>query len=68
MVIAVLLSCWTANTLMGAVALFLPQDIGGSNAFQGQDIMGGAAVIFKRPARVRDLVGGAALVKTYGSK
>src|SRR6476661_1431545 len=62
MVVAVLLFCWTANTLLGAVALFLPQDIGGSNAFQGQDIMGGAAVIFKRPARVRDLVGGAAML------
>src|SRR5438132_8535154 len=37
-----------------------PQDIvGGASAFQGQDIMGGAAVIFKRPQRVRDLVGGA---------
>src|SRR6266567_5615685 len=36
-----------------------PQDIvGGASAFQGQDIMGGAAVIFKRPQRVRDLVGG----------
>ena len=29
-------------------------------AFQGQDIMGGAAVVFKRPQRVRDVVGGAA--------
>src|SRR5258707_9681853 len=35
------------------------QDIaGGSSAFQGQDIMGGAAMIFKRPQRVRDLNGG----------
>jgi tetratricopeptide (TPR) repeat protein len=48
--------------MMGPVALFLPQDIGGSNAFQGQDIMGGASVIFKRPARVRDLVGSAAML------
>src|SRR6266487_5817868 len=40
-----------------------PQDIvGGASAFQGQDIMGGAAVIFKRPQRVRDLVGGAAML------
>src|SRR5258707_3316825 len=38
------------------------QDIaGGASAFQGQDIMGGAAVIFKRPQRVRDLVSGSAL-------
>ena len=36
------------------------QDIGGSLAFQGQDIIGGAAVIFKAPKRVKDLVGGAA--------
>ena len=35
------------------------QDIGGSLAFQGQDIIGGAAVIFKTPKRVKDLVGGA---------
>src|SRR6185436_20743889 len=38
----------------------LPQDIGGSLAFQGQDIIGGAAVIFKAPKRVKDLTGGAA--------
>ncbi|HEU5459770.1 MAG TPA: hypothetical protein VFU83_04715, partial [Pyrinomonadaceae bacterium] len=38
------------------------QDIGGTLAFQGQDIVGGAAVIFKPPARVKDLVGGAAMV------
>src|SRR5213075_3591207 len=38
-----------------------PQDIaGGASALAGQDIMGGAAVIFKRPPRVRDLAGGAA--------
>ena len=36
------------------------QDIGGSLAFQGQDIIGGAAIIFKAPKRVKDLVGGAA--------
>jgi tetratricopeptide (TPR) repeat protein len=50
----------TTLPLFQTAAYFLPQDIGGSGAFQGQDIMGGAAVIFKRPARVRDLVGGAA--------
>src|ERR1051325_4661252 len=38
------------------------QDIGGSLAFQGQDIVGGAAIIFKPPQRVRDLTGGAAAV------
>src|ERR1044072_3019449 len=36
------------------------QDVGGSLAFQGQDIIGGAAVIFKAPKRVKDLTGGAA--------
>src|ERR1044072_634321 len=36
------------------------QDFGGSLAFQGQDIIGGAAVIFKAPKRVKDLTGGAA--------
>src|ERR1044071_3962064 len=36
------------------------QDIGGSLAFQGQDIIGGAAIIFKAPKRVKDLTGGAA--------
>src|SRR5947208_704171 len=39
-----------------------PQDFAHSDAFQGQDIMGGAAIIFKRPARMRDLAGGAALM------
>src|SRR5262245_8107712 len=37
-----------------------PQDIAG--AFQGQAIMGGAAIIFKRPTRVLDLVVGAAML------
>src|SRR6185295_19855866 len=36
------------------------QDVGGSLAFQGQDIIGGAAIIFKAPKRVKDLTGGAA--------
>ena len=31
------------------------QDMAGSLAFQGQDIIGGAAVIFKTPKRVKDL-------------
>ncbi len=44
-------------------ATFLPQDIaGGASAFRGQDIMGGAAIVFKRPQRVRDVVGGAAML------
>src|ERR1051325_2386879 len=38
------------------------QDIGGSLAFQGQDIIGGAAVIFKPPKRVKDLIGNAAVM------
>src|SRR6185503_10189931 len=39
-----------------------PQNVGGASAFQGQDIMGGAAIVFKRPQRVRDMVGGAAML------
>src|SRR5712692_1659649 len=40
-----------------------PQDIaGGASALAGQDIIGGASVIFKRPPRVRDLAGGASLL------
>src|SRR3979409_1055139 len=42
-------------------ALSLPQGVSGG-AFQGQDIMGGAAIVFKRPQRVRDIVGGAAML------
>src|SRR5881227_1717622 len=38
-----------------------PQDIaGGASALIGQDIIGGASVVFKRPPRERDLAGGAA--------
>src|SRR5689334_22117645 len=41
------------------------QDIGGTLAFSGQDIIGGAAIIFKAPKRVRDLAGNtAALLAT----
>ncbi|HKR60267.1 MAG TPA: tetratricopeptide repeat protein, partial [Pyrinomonadaceae bacterium] len=48
--------------LSWAVGL-LPQDIaGGVAAFRGQDIMGGAAIVFKRPQRLRDIVGGAAML------
>src|SRR5690348_5565674 len=36
------------------------QDIGGTLAFSGQDIIGGAAIIFKAPKRVRDLAGNTA--------
>src|SRR6185369_4891609 len=52
-VVAVLMLCVSLRALP-------MQDIGGSLAFQGQDIIGGAAVIFKAPKRVRDLTGGAA--------
>ena len=45
------------------VSPFSPQNIsGGASAFQGQDILGGAAIIFKRPQRARDLIGGAAML------
>ena len=47
-------------------ALF--QDIGGSLAFQGQDIVGGAAIIFKPPQRVRDITGGAAAIMKRPSR
>ena len=40
----------------------LPQDFAASSGFQGQDIMGGAAIIFKRPKRVNDLAGAAAMM------
>ena len=39
---------------------FTLQDIGGTLAFQGQDIIGGAAIIFKPPKRVKDLAGNTA--------
>src|ERR1700687_3889658 len=40
-----------------------PQDLaGGASTLVGQDIIGGAAVTFKRPPRVRDLSGGASLL------
>ena len=45
-----------------AHATLLLQDIASAGAFQGQDIMGGAAIIFKRPQRMRDLVGSTSLV------
>src|ERR1044072_4081616 len=45
--------------ISGAGALPL-QDIGGTLAFQGQDIIGGAAIIFKAPKRVKDLAGNTA--------
>src|SRR5882672_1786215 len=53
-----------AVSLTAAMANALaPQGVsGGASAFQGQDIMGGAAIVFKRPQRVRDIVGGAALL------
>src|SRR5262245_60071462 len=50
-------------SLLWQLALALPfQDIASrTSSFSGQDIMGGAAVIFKRPQRMRDLVGGASM-------
>src|SRR4029079_15991237 len=52
-VVAVLMICVSVRALP-------LQDVGGSLAFQGQDIIGGAAVIFKAPKRMKDLTGGAA--------
>src|SRR6185369_5719983 len=52
-VVAVLMICVSLRALP-------LQDVGGSLAFQGQDIIGGAAVIFKAPKHVKDLTGGAA--------
>ncbi len=40
----------------------LPQDFASVSGFQGQDIMGGAAIIFKRPKRLNDLAGAAAMM------
>ena len=40
-----------------------PQDLaGGASSLVGQDIIGGAAVAFKRPPRVRDISGGASMM------
>src|SRR5678816_954867 len=53
--------CWAFTLIMClTVRAFTVQDIGGTLAFQGQDIVGGAAIIFKPPKRVKDLVGNAA--------
>src|SRR6185295_2195159 len=53
---AVLVAAMFSQSLLG-----VPQDIaGGAAALIGQDIIGGASIIFKRPPRVRDLAGGAA--------
>src|ERR1041385_3281559 len=53
---------WTVALFTTLASGLVPQVSGGASAFQGQDIMGGAAVVFKRPQRVRDIVGGAALL------
>src|SRR4029079_18441509 len=52
------LATWVALSLCAAMvsALAPPQGLG--SGFQGQDIMGGAAIVFKRPQRVRDLLAG----------
>src|SRR2546426_7222807 len=58
--LGVLLPISMASAMVSAL---VPQGIsGGASAFQGQDIMGGAAIVFKRPQRVRDIVGGASLL------
>ena len=49
--------------LVGQGLFGWPQDIsGGASALAGQDIIGGAAITFKRPPRVRDLSGGASMM------
>src|SRR5881628_3558805 len=58
--LGVLLPISMASAMVSAL---VPQGIsGGASAFQGQDIMGGAAIVFKRPQRVKDIVGGAAML------
>ena len=57
--LVVLLLVFSFGSALGRV--LVPQS-GGASAFQGQDIMGGAAIVFKRPQRVRDIVGGASLL------
>src|SRR5678816_3772103 len=53
--------CWAFTLIMClTVRALTSQDIGGTLAFQGQDIIGGAAIIFKPPKRVRDLAGNTA--------
>src|ERR1051325_10994060 len=59
-----LVLCLCANL----ISIFGAQDLrssggdlrGGVTAFMAQDIVGGAAIVFKRGARIRDLTGGAA--------
>src|ERR1051326_1485218 len=46
--------------LVPVVRALTPQDIGGTLSFQGQVIIGGAAIIFKAPKRVKDLAGNTA--------
>src|SRR5688572_19311943 len=59
-VVALLIALSIFNGTMLAVVL---QGLGGgAGAFQGQDIMGGAAIIFKRPQRARDISGGVAML------
>src|SRR6202051_3788296 len=58
--IALLLAISLASSMVIAL---VPQVVsGGASAFQGQDILGGAAIVFKRPQRVRDILGGAAML------
>src|SRR2546427_11757841 len=56
---AILVAVSLTSAMGSALA---PQISGVASAFQGQDIMGGAAIVFKRPQRVSDIVGGAAML------
>src|SRR2546422_9666127 len=56
---AILVAVSLTSAMGSALA---PQISGVASAFQGQDIMGGAAIVFKRPQRVRDIVGSAAML------
>jgi len=54
------LALWLALAALGNSLFGWPQDIaGGASSLVGQDIIGGASVVFRRPPRVRDLAGGA---------
>ena len=58
--VALLLAFSLCAALTRAVT---PQGLsGGASALQGQDIIGGAAIVFKKPQPARDLVGGAAVL------
>ena len=65
-IVALLIAFSILNGTMLAVVL---QGLGGgAGAFQGQDIMGGAAIIIKRPQRAREVSGGASDVEDQPRK